>query len=95
MVIIRSFLYVFFSIAADVQNTGFEINVKEIFCGDEVSSCSWVFQGHFLLVGLLLGQSLHLIAHLLVAAQQLVQLLLFSSHLLSSVCLFVGFQFEC
>ena len=95
MVIIRSLLYVLLSVTAQVQHSRLKIHVKEIFCGDEVSSSSWEFQCHLLFVCLLLSERLHFISHFLVASQQLVQLLLLASDLLSCVCLLVCLQFQC
>ena len=93
MVIIRSFLYVLLSVAAEVEHSRLEIHVEEIFSCDEVGSSSWELQGHLLFVGFLFGQGLHFIAHFLVASQQLVQLLLLASDLLSCVCLLVCLEF--
>ena len=92
----KSLLIVLFStsITADLQNSGLQIHIEEIFGCYQVSCGSWELEGHFLLVGFLLGQGLHLISHLFVGLEQLIQLTFLSLQFFIEVGLFIGLKFE-
>jgi hypothetical protein len=93
--IMRSLLEVLLGhVAAEVDDSGLEVDVEEVLGGDEVGRGPGELQRHVLLVGLLLGEGLHLVAHLLVAAEEVVQLLLLASDLVGSVGVLVGLQLE-
>ena len=87
-----SLIMLFQDIAANVQYLCLEINVKEVFCGDEVGSRTWEFQSDVLLCGLLLSKGLDLLCHLLVEFEQLLQLPLLPSQFLLQVLKSIGLQ---
>lgn len=64
----------FQGISANIEYFGFEVDIKQVFAGNQISRCPWEFQSDIFLVGLLLCYGLDFFCHLLVHFQQLVQL---------------------
>ena len=85
----RSFVLLIPSIRAHIQDSALQVHVKEVLRGNEVGRSSWEFQGHLLLVGLLLGQSLHIVSHFLVSLEQVIELDFLSSELLVEIDLLI------
>ena len=92
----KSLLIVLFStsITADFQNSGLQIHIEKIFGGYQVSCGSWELKGHFLFIGFLLGQGLHLISHLFVGLEQLIKLTFLSLQFFIEIGLLIGLKFE-
>jgi len=82
-------------LATDIEHSGLKVDIEEVFCSDQVSSCAWEFQCHLLLVRLLLCQGLHLLSHLLVGLHQVLCLNLSSSQLLFHVAVSVRLHLHC
>lgn len=76
-------------IATDIKNLGLEIDIEEIFAGNEIGSRSWEFKGDVLLVCLLLGEDLDLVSHLFVHFKEFLEFSLFFTKLLLKVSISV------